>query len=297
MEGIRGDKYEGILQLGQHIHSILYGGRDGIITNIFGEQRPDTIKNIGGIVVTGGNATIWVVFEDGYLSKVPEGIVRGVQWCIKDEVASIDEIGNALQLAETVKIRREKERQTKEDDHKARRAALPGQYPYLVPFSEAKQMSGHALGAKNIRIQLQKHFPEVKFSIKSKRFAGGDSISVSWTDGPTHDEVAAITGKYEEGHFNGMNDCYEYNQDEVFSDVFGGAKYVHSRREVSDNLLIQAAGEMGYKDAVPDDRGGFVGIDWNMSQSILDLAHRTSCFHASARQHLRSSKRMVAAIR
>lgn len=45
--------------------------------------------------------------------------------------------------------------------------------------------------AKIIRSILKESFPEIKFSVRSKSYAGGSSISIHWTDGPTSKEVDA----------------------------------------------------------------------------------------------------------
>ena len=50
--------------------------------------------------------------------------------------------------------------------------------------------------AKEIRKELKKEFPEVKFSVRSSR-GGGSSINIYWTDFPTVKAVEEITNKYE----------------------------------------------------------------------------------------------------
>ena len=154
---------------------------------------------------------------------------------------------------------------------------MPSRYPHLIPISSAGKISSYALAAKNIRTELKKAFPGVKFSVRSESYSGGDSIHVYWTDGPTADEVSKITDRYERGKFDGMNDIYEYNDDNVFCQVFGNAKYVIASRNESDDLLKKVAAKMGYKDAVPDGRGGFTGLTWEESQSIYRKARGTSC--------------------
>jgi hypothetical protein len=110
--------------------------------------------------------------------------------------------------------------------------------------------SSHALAAANIRKELKHNFPGQKFSVRSSSFAGGDSVRVSWVDGPTVDEVEAITAKYQYGHFNGMEDIYEYNGDH--NGDFGSAKYVQSSRTVSDEHIIAACEECGVEYAVKE---------------------------------------------
>ncbi|HWY32313.1 MAG TPA: hypothetical protein VNX46_16240, partial [Candidatus Acidoferrum sp.] len=51
-----------------------------------------------------------------------------------------------------------------------------------------------------------------------------------WDFGPTIDEIAKFTNKYRDGDFDGMTDSYDYNHDNVWPDVFGGAKYVTESR-------------------------------------------------------------------
>ena len=50
--------------------------------------------------------------------------------------------------------------------------------------------------AKEIRKELKIKFPGVKFSVRTKKYSGGSSISVSWTDFPTATAVEEITNKY-----------------------------------------------------------------------------------------------------
>jgi hypothetical protein len=232
---VRGDKYEGKLQVGQRVCCGLYGGMDGIITAIHGEQRPETIKRLfGGAGVMGGNANIEIVFLDhhAHISRgTPEGIIRGVQWDISDEIASQGEIELALLEAEVKKHNDEVKAKQAAEQRAKTRAALPSEYPYLI-VEKAGGPGGHVLAAKNIRLELARAFPGIKFSVRSSSFAGGNDVTVSWTNGPTTKEVKAITGKYQEGHFDGMNDIYEYDREGVWCDVFGGAKYVSESRHI-----------------------------------------------------------------
>ncbi len=60
--------------------------------------------------------------------------------------------------------------------------------------------------ARLIRAQLKKQFPDVKFSVRSSKYAGGASIDISWTDGPTRASVEQITGPFSGAGFDGMVD-------------------------------------------------------------------------------------------
>lgn len=116
-------------------------------------------------------------------------------------------------------------------------AALQAAFPKLVPVGGKVDSLNAA--AKNMRIELAAAFPGVKFSVKSKRFSMGDSITVNWTDGPNGDQVDPIIEKYEAGSFNGMEDIYEYSA-AAWNDAFGDAKYVFSNRSYSDKALASA---------------------------------------------------------
>lgn len=111
---------------------------------------------------------------------------------------------------------------------------LAAKFPQLTLVST---MNGNGLIAatKNIRTELKAAFPGVKFSVTSSRYSGGDSIRVSWTDGPCADRVEAITKKYQAGSFDGMQDLYTYD-DDAFNDAFGDARYVHTTRSYSPKI-------------------------------------------------------------
>ena len=243
---IQGKDFQGNLEVGMRVHSILYGGRDGIIFKIRGDQNPESIRQLGGgCVVMGGSASIDVVFEKGTISRgIPESIVRGVQWRISDgDLASEEEIQIALAYAELESRRKEKsdkeEAQAKEECRKAFLAA----HPELSPVDPEKYDS-LTKGGKNLRRELKDAFPETKFSVRSRSYSGGDSIDINWTDGPTTEVVEKISGKYQQGSFNGMEDIYEYSSSNVWPDVFGGAKYVMTNRSYSNEAYLQAVAEV-----------------------------------------------------
>lgn len=60
--------------------------------------------------------------------------------------------------------------------------------------------------AKLVRQTLAKHFPNTKFSVRSKSYSGGASIDISWTDGERAKVVEAIVKGFEGRSFDGMND-------------------------------------------------------------------------------------------
>ena len=94
--------------------------------------------------------------------------------------------------------------------------------------------------AKMIRKELKHYFPATKFSVRGNKYSGGSSINIYWTDGPTSNEVDAITKRFEGASFDGMTDCKNYHTSfvilegtELPVEVSFGADYVFTRRELS----------------------------------------------------------------
>jgi len=133
-------------------------------------------------------------------------------------------------LAVAQKRREEKEAQAA-DNRARRREEIAAEHSDLETIENTKK-SPHALGAANIRRELKKAFPGVKFRVRAHTFAGGDSIDIGWDFGPLPRDVEKITDKYQEGSFDGMQDLYTYNRDNVWPGVFGGAKYVCASRSI-----------------------------------------------------------------
>lgn len=102
-------------------------------------------------------------------------------------------------------------------------------------------LSNPALAAKAIKSELKAAFPTVKFSVSSK----GSAVRVEWTEGPTTKQVEEFTGKYQQGHFDGMTDMYEYSNSR--SDI-PQANYVFTTRNKAEGTyeaLVASAEKMG----------------------------------------------------
>lgn len=127
--------------------------------------------------------------------------------------------------------------------------------------------------AKAIKKELGKEFPAVKFSVKSQVYSGGSSVDVEWTDGPTTEQVETIVGKYEYGHFNGMDDMYEIsNSREDIPQV----KYVMTRRSMSQQVQEQL------RDHVAQNYVGAQGVGYfdfvkEQGEYFNTLVHRIFC--------------------
>lgn len=96
--------------------------------------------------------------------------------------------------------------------------------------------------SKEIKKILSRRWPLTKFSVKSESYSGGSSINIYWELGPTREQVEAIANKYQEGSFDGMTDCYDYDPTLVLTQDnqikrLGGAKFVFCNRSEGDGSL------------------------------------------------------------
>lgn len=228
-------------RVGSRVHCILYGGDDGTIFSISGQQRPDTVEQIpalGGVI--GGSAYFDIVFDGGTISRrVPEGIVRGVQWRLIDGFDTTEQIAQRLAFAEDKRRKDEDAARTRSEQAAAERIALPGKYPFLVPLVADGRRSS-AQGAANLRRHLKHAFPAVKFSITSSHGA----ITVRWELGPTTRQVDEIADLYQSSDFDSQQDM-SVGRDSVWPEVFGGADYVNCERSMGDAapVLLKAVCE------------------------------------------------------
>lgn len=99
-----------------------------------------------------------------------------------------------------------------------------------------KQLSTHAATAKAIRQELKQSFPTTIFRVTARSFSMGNSVDIRWENGPTHKQVNEIVGKYQYGHFDGMQDIYEHSN--VRKDI-SQVKYVQTSRELTKDTLNQ----------------------------------------------------------
>jgi hypothetical protein len=113
-----------------------------------------------------------------------------------------------------------------------------------IPFQTTKPEPIYlscAETAKHVRAALRLHFPGIAFSVKSKTYSGGASISVRWTDGPTYDEVNRVAGAFAGATFDGMIDLKSYHTSELNGQrVRFGSDFVFCARHFSASLIQRA---------------------------------------------------------
>jgi hypothetical protein len=79
--------------------------------------------------------------------------------------------------------------------------------PHPVYLKAAKgEWIGHADIAKLIRSAVARAFHGTKFSVITKTYSGGGSISLRWENGPTIAQVDKVVQVYQTRHFDGMID-------------------------------------------------------------------------------------------
>lgn len=153
-------------------------------------------------------------------------------------------------------------------DEDAASAAFSAEVARLkVAYAYLEQGDGPAVAAKNLRKILKREFPGVKFSVTISRFSGGNSMRVSWIDGPTSDQVRQLAELFSGGDFDGSNDLYTY-ADTPFNSLFGDAKYVSTDRDYSDALIGKAIAELAEEyapAAAPTVEDYRAGNAWNVS--------------------------------
>lgn len=261
------NKSTATIVIGQRVYTNPYCRGDGIVFRITGDQSPESVRTLQGVVATGGRAYFDIVFECGSISRaLPECILRGVQWEILDAVATGDEIAAALHHAEHEEARKATEAQAASERRAAEREEHKKNNPTLLQAKDQPNWSPGRRSGANIRSELKKAFPGVKFSVKSDY----NSVDIYWTCGPTCEQVGDIVGKYKAGSFNGMEDIYENDIDATFADVFGGAKYIFTHREFDqaelENCWKQLAAAYG-KD--------YIGCNTHLgSEYVSEAAYR-----------------------
>jgi len=81
--------------------------------------------------------------------------------------------------------------------------------------------------SKQVRAALKAEFKGVKFSVSSKSYSGGSSMSVSWVDGPTFDQVRGFCEQFEGAYFDASQDL------KVYKHNGSGVDYISQRRNYS----------------------------------------------------------------
>lgn len=165
----------------------------------------------------------------GYELKVNRGDNAGIRTKITYEVRGPDAIMDAIKLREKTAAAAVEAAKKAAQEKAEQIADLKKKYPYLE-LAETSKKTPWALGASNIRRELKKAFPGIKFSVRSSAYSMGCSIDIGWprSTGVSQKDVEAITDKYQYGSFDGMTDSYNYSKS-PWDKLYGGAKFVFAQ--------------------------------------------------------------------
>jgi hypothetical protein len=115
--------------------------------------------------------------------------------------------------------------------------------------TNTKRYLSPAETAKLVRKALRDAHPGVKFSVRTHTYAGGASVHVNWTDGPTAPQVEATAQRYAGATFDGMTDMKSYHDTLLSADdgaevVRFGADFVSCQRTLSDEYRAELEHEI-----------------------------------------------------
>ena len=101
--------------------------------------------------------------------------------------------------------------------------------------TEAKRYSPTET-ATIIKRVLEERWPEVKWSVRTSFFSGGNAVDIRWKGGPEQREIWLWGQQFTAGSFDGMIDLYTYDStpnEFKGRKVIWGAKYVGAHRDAA----------------------------------------------------------------
>ena len=106
--------------------------------------------------------------------------------------------------------------------------------------------------AKLVRQALKAQYPTIKFSVRTSRYSMGQSIDVTWTDGPTQAQVDVILKPFAGQRFDGTDDSTHRGIATVHGEqVHYQADYVTGQRTHSAAFLRTIADKVSRHYHVP----------------------------------------------
>jgi hypothetical protein len=186
---------------------------------------------------------------DKYARPLSKQFGIGVYYADNLETYPAEVVQKYIDAGEVAERNRKQAAQEQAEKDKQERTNLPKLYPHLTqnPQDDHKTTKG------NLIAELKKNFPAVKFSVTKRHYS---SYNVEWTNGPTREQVAKITGKFEDHETDFTGDFRDYSPSN-FNRVFGGFKYVFENRNISaeiSTLLPQLVELLAdYKGAHPEE--------------------------------------------
>jgi Large polyvalent protein associated domain 29 len=117
-----------------------------------------------------------------------------------------------------------------------------------MPPSTKRYLSA-AETAVLVRKALKSAHPGIKFSVRSRTYAGGASVNIGWTDGPTDPQVQQTARLFAGATFDGMTDMKGYHDSLLSTEdgaevVHFGADFVQTHRTLSDEFRAELENEI-----------------------------------------------------
>lgn len=203
------------------------------LTSPFGERSLES----GDAALEIGERFGWLVTRDNHKDVIEafETAARALILPEIDKRTTAEERAENARKNEEMEAKRKVKAEQKISETAEHEAKLRKEYPWAKP--DNGKMSGQARAAANLRKELKLAFPGVTFSVRSESFSMGDSVDIGWTEGPTTKEVEVITGKYQYGYFDGMQDMYCDDRSaygDAVEKVLGRSKFVQCNRCIED---------------------------------------------------------------
>lgn len=104
----------------------------------------------------------------------------------------------------------------------------------IYPYFTINKNQDQAITKKNLVIELKKHFPKVKFSVKKEYY---DCYGISWFETVTIEEVDNVIRKFIDHETDETGDFRDANPSN-FNRVFGGFKYISTYRKFGNSKQI-----------------------------------------------------------
>ena len=207
------------LKIGTVLQSQGYGDNHYVIT---GKTSSDFGSHYAGICIRTKEKR---TFETNHLQHISAKKDSRIATYYTNEFYTPAMVDMLKVEAERVEIEQEKAKDKAKEESAKRIEQYKKDFSYLKPVADGGTVTG------NIKKELQLKFKGVKFSVSKNDY---NSIGIRWTDGPKIKEVEDVTGKYEAGHFDGMDDIYNYTHSDWH--IFGYAKYINHNRSISKEV-------------------------------------------------------------
>lgn len=145
------------------------------------------------------------------------------------------------------------------------------------------------LTVKETAAELRKHlkavFPGFRFSVTMTRGTGHGWLNVRWNDGPTADEVNAITRLYQSEYFDGRDDGYHPTGNTITvadEEVYPNSRGINTHRNFTEAAYDYArertghTGDAAMGDVIEDGQGFHVAVvryPSNETQALREWLH------------------------